>query len=321
MKKALITGIAGQDGLYLAELLSGKGYKVYGIDKSAQNLPAYGKDIINHFYEIDLNKPTAIRKIVKEISPDEIYHLAAYHFSSQKGGNKKKSFRQFYFINQLATNEILDTILHHNNKCRFFYASSCQIFGKVESFPQNEQTAFRPDSLYSISKAAASNLCRFYRDNHGIYASVGILYNHESVRRPNSFVTTQIAIAAAKASLGQPIKLILRDLNSNVDWGDAEDYVNAMWLSLQHPISDDYIIASGLTHSVGEFARIAFASVGLNSDDFVFQESKINTVEKLPLIGDPSKIKKICKWTPLITFDNLVKKMVDSHIERLINKV
>ena len=319
MKKALITGIAGQDGSYLAELISSKGYTVYGIDKSTPNLPAYSNDVINHFYEIDLNKPTALRKIVQEISPDEIYHLAAYHFSSQKGGNKKKSFRQFYLINQLATNEILDAILHHNNKCRIFYASSCQIFGKVESFPQNEQTAFRPDSLYSISKAAASNLCRFYRDHHGIYASVGILYNHESVRRPNSFVTTQIAMAAAKASLGQPVKLILRDLNTKVDWGAAEDYVNAMWLSLQQAVGDDYIIASGITHSVGEFARIAFTSVGLNSDDFVFQESKIKTVEMLPLVGDPSKMKNKCKWTPLITFDSLVKKMVDSQIERLIN--
>jgi GDPmannose 4,6-dehydratase len=317
MKKALITGIAGQDGSYLAELLLKKGYDVYGIEKLKSAIPTPLLNRIKHCYEVDLKKPLVIRKIIQEIAPDEIYHLAAHHFSSQKEGNKWDAFEQFYLINQLTTNLILDVIKHHLDKCHLFYASSCQVFGRVDSFPQNESTAFRPDSFYSISKVAGTNLCQFYREHYGIYATVGILYNHESVRRSLSFVTAQIAESAAKASLGKSEKLVLKDINARVDWGAAQDYVNAMWLTLQQDGGDDYIIASGVLHTVSEFAKIAFATVGLDSNDYVFQDVNVKTTEKLPYVGDASKITNTCNWHPVISFNDLVKEMVYGQIERL----
>ncbi len=317
MKKALITGIAGQDGSYLAEFLLDKDYEVYGVEKSCSILPVQIKSRIKYCYDIDITKPALLKKIIREITPDEIYHLAAYHFSSQNEGNKNKSFKQFYLINLLATNEILETIKVYLHGCRFFYASSGQIFGKTDCFPQNEHTPFRPDSLYTITKAAGTNLCQFYREHHGIYASVGILYNHESFRRPLSFVTAQIAISAAKAFLGVPVKLVLRDLDAKVDWGAAQDYVRAMWLTLQQPRSDDYIVSSGVSHSVREFAKIAFNTVGLNSNDFVSQELNVKMNEKIPFVGDPSKIKNKCNWNSIISFDCLVKEMVDSYVDLL----
>ncbi len=313
MKKALITGIAGQDGSYLAEYLLDIGYEVYGIEKSCSTLPSQISNKIKYCYEVDITKSSLLKKIILEIRPDEIYHLAAYHFSSQNEGNKKKSFRKFYLINLLATNEILETIRFYLPNSRFFYASSCQVFGKVDCFPQNEKTLFRPDSLYSISKAAGTNLCQFYRDQYNLYTSVGILYNHESVRRSLSFVTTQIAESAAKASLGIPVKLDLRDIDALIDWGAAQDYVRAMWLTLQQPNGSDYIISSGVTHSVGEFAKIAFSSVGLNSSDYVFQDPNIKRISKMPFVGDCTKIKNECNWNPMITFEDLVKEMVQSR--------
>lgn len=320
MKKALITGIAGQDGSYLAEFLLNKGYEVYGIEKSCSTLPVQISIRIKYCYEIDIAKPNLLERIIRETVPDEIYHLAAYHFSSQNEGNKKESFRQFYNVNLLATNEILETIRLYLTNCRFFYASSCQVFGKVDCFPQNEKTSFRPDSLYSISKAAGTNLCQFYRDHHNIHTSVGILYNHESVRRSLSFVTTQIAESAAKAFLGIPVKLFLRDIDAQTDWGAAQDYVRAMWLTLQQSNGDDYIISSGVTHSVSEFAKIAFSSVGLNSSDFVFQDPNVKRISRMPYVGDYTKIKNNCNWHPMITFDNLVKEMVQAQLALLNTK-
>ena len=318
MKRALITGIAGQDGSYLAEYLLDKGYEVYGIEKSCSTLPSQISKRIKYCYEIDITKSNLLKKTILEILPDEIYHLAAYHFSSQNEGNKKKSFRKFYLINLISTNEILETIRIYFPKCRFFYASSCQIFGKVEYFPQNEETSFRPDSLYGISKAAATNLCQFYREQYNLYTSVGILYNHESVRRSLSFVTTQIAESAAKASLGISEKLYLRDIDALIDWGAAQDYVRAMWLTLQQSDSDNYIISSGETHSVREFAKIAYNSVELDSSDYVFQDPNIKRISKMPYVGDYTKIKNACSYTPMITFEDLVKEMVQYRLA-LIN--
>ena len=317
MKKALITGISGQDGSYLAEFLLDKGYEVFGVIRSSSVLPAHISKRVKKLYEIDISKPELLKKIILEILPDEIYHLAAYHFSSQNEGNKKKSFDKFYSINLLATNEILETIRFYRPNCRFFYASSCQVFGKVNSSPQCEKTPFQPDSLYSISKVAGANLCKFYRDHHNIYTSVGILYNHESVRRPISFVTTLIAESAAKAYLGYPVKLELRDINALADWGAAQDYVRAMWLTLQLHNGDDFIISSGLTHSVQDFAEIAFRSVGLNSINYVFQDPNFKSILKVPFIGDNTKIKNECNWSPNISLKNLIKDMVQAQIELL----
>lgn len=317
MRKALITGVAGQDGSYLAEFLLEKGYEVFGIEKSWDSLSVHLSKRIKCCYDIDITKRNSLKRIIKKIEPDEIYHLAAFHFSSQNEGNKNKSFEQFYIVNLLATNDILETIQKHLPKCRFFYASSCQIFGIVDSFPQNEKTPFHPNSLYAITKTAGTNLCQFYRDHFGIYTSVGILYNHESVRRPMSFVTSQIAESAAKAFTGNPVKLVLQDLDAKVDWGAAQDYVHAMWLTLQQKTSDNYIISSGNSRTVSEFAKIAFGSIGLNFSDFVFQEKNVKRNENLPYVGDCSKIKKQCNWQPMINFDDLVCEMVQYQLSKL----
>ena len=316
-KKALITGCAGQDGSYLAEYLYSKGYKVHGVDRSFAHLSPDIRNIISELHEIDLTKPELLKKIIQEIVPDEIYHLAAYHFSSQNAGNVIMPFEPFNSINLLATNEILDTIRRDLMKCRFFYASSSHIFGKVDHFPQTEKTPYRPESLYSITKAAGNELCKFYRDHYGVYTSVGIFYNHESPRRPSSFVTSQIAEAAAKASLGMQVKLTLRDLDAVVDWGSAQDYVNAMWLTLQQSCSDDYIIASGVPRHVHEFSKVAFDYVGLDANNFIFQDQAVKKIMRLPYVGDSSKIQNNCGWHPTISFNNLVIDMVKAHINRL----
>jgi len=316
MKKALITGIAGQDGSYLAEFLLEKGYEVYGVDRSCSTLPVHIREKIKHCFDTDITRPVLLRKIIRETAPDEIYHLAAYHFSSQQEGNKRKPFRQFYLINLLTANEILETIRQYLPGCRFFYASSCQVFGQPDQFPQNEQTPFRPDSLYGITKAAGTNLCKFYREHHGIYTSVGILYNHESPRRPLSFVTSQIAEAAAKAFLGIPVRLVLKDLDALVDWGSAKDYVRAMWLTLRQPHGDDYIISSGRTHSVNDFAKVAFGSSGLDPSGFVFQDPDAILSPRVPYVGDNTKIKTRCNWQPEISFEEMVAEMVQAQLKR-----
>jgi GDPmannose 4,6-dehydratase len=316
-KKALITGISGQDGSYLAEYLHREGYEIHGIDLSFAQLPLETKNIISELHEIDLRKPKLLKKLIQRILPDEIYHLAAYHFSSQKDGNIKMSFEPFNSINLLATDEILDTVRRDLATCRFFYASSSHIFGKVDHYPQNEKTPYRPDSLYAITKAAGNELCKFYREYYGVYASVGILYNHESVRRPLSFVTSQIAEAAAKASCGMQVRLMLRDLDAIVDWGVAEDYVRAMWLTLQQTCSDDYVIASGVPRRVREFAKVAFDYVGLDANNFICQDQIVNDNQRTPHVGDPSKIQNKCGWHPVISFNDLVIDMVKAHADRL----
>ena len=316
-KKAIITGVCGQDGSYLAEYLYSKGYKVYGVDRSFDHLPSQVKNTISELHKIDLSIPKLLKKLIQNIVPDEIYHLAAYHFSSQKDGNMKMSFEPFNAINLLATNEILDTIRDNSMECHFFYPSSSHIFGKVDNFPQNEKTSYRPNSFYSITKAAGNELCKLYREYYGVYAAVGILYNHESPRRPLSFVTSQIAEAAAKASQGRKYKLELRDLDAIVDWGAAQDYVHAMWLTLQQPYSDDYVIASGVPRSVQEFAKVAFDYVGLNSSNFIYQNQAVKKNEGFPYVGDSSKIQTNCGWHPVISFKDLVIDMVKAHINRL----
>jgi GDPmannose 4,6-dehydratase len=316
-KKALITGISGQDGSYLAEYLFAKGYNILGIDRSFAHLLPQVKNNISELHEIDLTQPRLLKKLILNFSPDEIYHLAAYHFSSQNGGNIEMPFEPFNSINLLATNEILDTIRCTFPECRFFYASSSHVFGKVDHYPQNEETPYRPNSFYSITKAAGNELCKLFRDYHGVYASVGILYNHESPRRPLSFVTSQIAAAAAKASQGIQFRIVLRDLDAIVDWGAAQDYVHAMWLTLQQPFSDDYVIASGVPRRVRDFSRIAFDHVGLNANDFIFQDQAVKTNKGLQQVGDSAKIRANCGWNPIISFNDLVINMVKAHIERL----
>jgi len=310
-KKVLIAGYAGQDGYYLSKLLSKKGYSVYGVDRtvcpeSLENMSGTA--------QIELSNAEQFVEYVKEIMPDEIYYLAAHHFSSQGDQNRCGKMSPFLSVNLITPNAILEFIKDNLPTCRFFYAASAHIFGIPESSPQNETTPHNPDTPYAISKSSAVQLCRYYRRTHGIFAVSGILYNHESPRRDSSFVTTQIANAAASAALGVKKTLILRDLAAIVDWGAAEDYVNAMWLTLQQNDPDEYIISSGIARTVMEFATEAFSVFGLKADEHIIQEPNMALTNRIPYVGDNSKIKELCGWEPAVEFKVLVNQMVDAQL-------
>jgi GDPmannose 4,6-dehydratase len=319
MKKiALITGVSGQDGSYLANFLKKKNYIVYGVGKSASHLSKELKTMLAGFYEIDLNDPLFIKTIILELRPNEIYHLAAFHFSSQENGNNKMSFNSFNNINLVTTNIILETINEFLIECRFFYASSAHVFGKVEKYPQTEKFPFKPETLYGITKAAGSELCRFYQNFYNIYASVGILYNHESPRRQSSFITSQIAQCAANAIKGLNPKLIVSNLDAVVDWGYAEDYVEAMWLTLQQNKSDIYIISTGIGRTVRDFSKIAFEFLDLDYQKYIFQDDKKIIKQATLYIGDNSKIMNECGWTPKCSFKDIVQNMVLEFVNKKI---
>ena len=314
MPRALIIGIAGQDGYFLSNFLYEKGYKIHGIDCKH---PSDLKQTVKSINIIDLRDSGKLESVVRDIQPDEIYYLAAHHFSSQRNGNKMGALMPFLSVNLLPVEHILQILSQQFSESRFFYAASSHVFGSPDTFPQTELTPLRPNSFYAISKAAALHLCLYYRQTHGLYTSVGILYNHESQRREMSFITTQLAHMAALAYCGTPHKLIVRSLDSVVDWGSAEDYVRAMWLTLQQPYGDEYIIASGIPHTVRDFASVAFSYVGLNAEDYILQDESAVFSKAVPYIGDPSKIRKMCGWNPLITFNELVHSMVKNEISKL----
>ena len=317
---ALITGVNGQDGYYLSEWLFRKGYEVYGISRSLTQIPTDMKDWLTGIFCVDLTEPQGLAEFVRRVQPHEVYHLAAHHFSSQNNENCTGQLNPFVAVNLLAPNIILEVLRYEFPQSRFFYAASPHVFGLADVCPQTEGTPHRPKTPYGISKSAGVHLCGYYRENFGLHTSAGILYNHESPRRSANFVTTQIVRAAAKAALGSPEPLKIRDLDAVVDWGAAQDYVIAMWQMLQQPRGDDFIIASGVPRTVLDFAVTAFNYVGLRAADFIFQEKKTNLTKSLPYVGDNSKIRQICEWKPSVSFVDLVTTMVDSHIQLYNNR-
>jgi GDPmannose 4,6-dehydratase len=314
MKRALIIGVAGQDGYYLTHLLVSKGYAVYGVDRLVSSLCSEQREALSGVAEIDLSQAGVLAAYARETAPDEIYYLAAHHFSSQGEENRLGRMAPFLSVNLIAANEALELIQTERPRCRFFYAASSHIFGTPDVSPQTETTPYRPDTPYGVSKTAAVLLCRYYREVHKLYTVAGILYNHESPRRSAGFVTTQIARAAALAACGSGSPLILKDLNFVVDWGAAEDYVDAMWRTLQQSSGDEYIIATGIPRTVGDFAREAFGAVGLKSEEYVHQQPDTAFGKNNPYIGDNSKIKRMCGWEPTKAFASLVKEMVDAQL-------
>jgi GDPmannose 4,6-dehydratase len=316
-KRALITGVNGQDGAYLAELLLGQGYRVIGLDRRPPPRDMPSLAALDRHLVVDLLEPGALEAAVRQVRPDELYHLAAHHFSSQTDDNRTGRLEPFLRVNLIAPSEALEFIAKELPSCRYFCAASAQVFGAPTSSPQTESTPRNPDTPYGISKSAAMDVCRYFRNHRGVFASAGILYNHESPRRGESFVTTQIARAAALASTGVREPLRLRDLNAVVDWGAAQDYVRAMWLTLQQRTSGEYIIASGAGRTVREFAEAAFAVVRLRASDYLTQESPPTTSTRVPLVGNSSKIREICGWEPAISFDELVRSMVETQMQRL----
>ena len=318
-KVALITGITGQDGSYLAELLLAKGYEIHGIvrrvaleDESHRlwRIRNILDDIILH--SASLESYASLFKIVQKIKPDEVYHLAAQSYVAYSFEDEFSTLN----TNINGTHYILSAVKEFSENLKFYFAGSSEMFGRVKQIPQDENTPFHPRSAYAISKTAGYYLTRNYREAYKLHASIGILFNHESPRRGFEFVTRKISSAVARIKKGMQKKLKLGNIKSKRDWGHAQDYVKAMWLMAQQKTPGDYVVGTGKEHSVEEFAKRAFAHVGLNYEDYVIIDNNlIRPTEVDALLANYSKAKKVLKWEPKISFNDLVIEMVESDLK------
>ena len=321
MKRALITGITGQDGSYLAELLVAKGYEVWGVVRRSSS---FNTDRIDHLYRDphdagvrlrlvygDLNDASSLATILDEVKPDEVYNLAAQ-------SHVRVSFDIPEYtaeISALGTVRLLEAIRRLDLKTRFYQASSSELYGKVHEVPQKETTPFHPRSPYAAAKAYAYYITQNYREAYGMFAVNGILFNHESPRRGETFVTRKITRAATRIKLGLQQKLYLGNLDAKRDWGFAGDYVEAMWLMLQVEKPDDYVVATGETHSVREFLEKTFGLLELDYKKYVEHDPRYERPAEVDLLlGDPGKAKKALGWQPRVSFDELTKMMVESDM-------
>ena len=287
---ALITGMSGQDGSYLREHLLSHGYEVHG--------PA-----------VEVTDAAAVRSAVAEIRPDECYHLAA---QTVVHGEESTTVQ----VNVSGTLHVLEALRWERPGCRLFLAGSSEMFGTVDVSPQNETIPFRPRNVYGVSKVAAWQLMRVYREQYGLFACCGILYNHESPRRGEQFVTRKITGAVARIKLGQQSELALGNLDAVRDWGHARDYVRAMWLMLQQATPDDYVIATGRGRTVREFVQAAFAAVDLDWRPYVRVAPEFyRPLENVPFVGDAQKARRVLGWSPEATLEELVAEMVATDLQ------
>jgi len=319
MKSAFITGITGQDGSYLADFLLEKGYNVYGFVRRValeDERNRLGR-ILHILDDIELVPGSlesfpSIYKAISAVRPDEIYHLAAQSFVSYRFEDEFSTLQS----NISGTHYILSAVKDVVPHARFYFAASSEMFGKASEVPQNEDTPFHPRSSYGISKVAGFHLAQNYREAYELFACNGILYNHESPRRGFEFVTRKITSHVAMIKLGIAHKLELGNLDARRDWGHARDYVRAMWLMLQQDKPDDYVICSGETHSVEAFCQKAFATVGLDYQDYVHTNPRFyRPSEKELLVGDASKARSRLGWKPVVRFDGLVEDMVKEDLK------
>jgi len=320
MLTALVTGITGQDGSYLAELLLSKGYRVIGVARRSSTV-TYER--IEHLLDDisvvqgDLHDQGSLLALMEEYQPTEVYNLAAQSFVPTSWNQPALTGE----ITALGVTRILEAIRFVNPKIRFYQASSSEMFGKVVEVPQCETTAFYPRSPYGVAKVYGHWITVNYRESFNIFASSGILFNHESPRRGVEFVTRKISDGVARIKLGRAKELRLGNLEAQRDWGYAGDYVDAMWRMLQQDNPDTFVIGTGETHSVREFCEIAFGYVNLDYNDYVVQDEKFYRPAEVDLlISDPSKARTILGWEPSVTFKELVTMMVDADIERLNHK-
>jgi GDPmannose 4,6-dehydratase len=315
-KRALITGITGQDGSYLAEMLLEKGYAVHGIVRRvALEDPEHRLSRIQAIrdrltlHSASLESYASIHQVVAKVMPDECYHLAAQSFVSYSFDDEFSTLN----ANINGTHYLLAAVKNLAPKCRFYFAGSSEMFGKAEEVPQTERTPFHPRSTYGISKVAGFDLTRNYREAYDLHASSGILFNHESPRRGFEFVTRKITAGVARIAAGKSRELRLGNLEAKRDWGHAREYVDAMWLMLQQPDPDDYVIATGQTHSVREFAELAFSCVGLDYRDFVTADPDLyRPAEVNILLGDYSRARTKLGWRHNVAFGDLVREMVEA---------
>ena len=317
MKKALITGVTGQDGSYLAEFLLGKGYKVLGMVRRTSTVNFDRITHIQNDIELvqgDLLDQVSLIAILQEHHPEEVYNLAAQSFVPT-------SFEQPVLTGEctaLGVTRVLDAIRLVDKNIRFYQASSSEMFGKVREVPQNEDTPFYPRSPYGAAKVYGHWITVNYRESYDLFACSGILFNHESPRRGLEFVTHKVTHGAAKIKLGLADELRLGNLESQRDWGYVGDYVKAMWLMLQQDEPDDYVIATGKTHSVRELCEVAFGYLGLDYRDYVVSDPKFyRPAEVDQLVGDASKARRVLGWEPRVSFEELIHIMVDADTEAL----
>ena len=324
MKKALITGITGQDGSYLAELLLSKGYEVHGIVRRSSSFNTQRIDhlfqdphvsgVRLHLHFGDLEDAGRLTQLCYDIRPDEIYNLAAQ-------SHVRVSFDMPGYtgdVDALGTMRMLEAVRESGigRDVRFYQASTSELFGKVQEVPQRETTPFYPRSPYAVAKLYAYWAVRNYREAYGLFTSNGILFNHESPRRGLTFVTRKITMAAARIKMGLQDKLYLGNLDARRDWGYAGDYVEGMWRILQHDRPDDFVLATGEMHSVREFAEVAFSRLDLEWQKYVEHDSRYERPSEVEqLMGDATKARTELGWTPKVTFRELVGKMVDSDLE------
>ncbi|MFM1557664.1 MAG: GDP-mannose 4,6-dehydratase [Roseibacillus sp.] len=324
MKRALITGITGQDGSYLAEFLLEKGYEVHGIIRRASS---FNTERIDHLYRDrhdegtrlflhhgDLSDGTNMARLLNNIEPDEIYNLGAQ-------SHVRVSFDEPEYTGDvvgLGTQRLLETIRHTGllDKVRYYQASSSEMFGKVQEVPQTETTPFWPRSPYACAKVYGHWLTVNYRESYGLHANSGILFNHESPRRGETFVTRKITRAATRIKVGLQDKLFLGNMDAKRDWGYAKEYVEMMWLMLQQDTPDDFVVATGETHSVREFVEESFKCLDLDWEEFVEHDSRYERPAEVDLlIGDPAKAKEKLGWEPKVKFKDLVRIMIDADLE------
>jgi len=324
---ALITGITGQDGSYLADLLLGKGYAVHGVVRRTSNLlrsriehlrrdeGIYGKRLFLHYG--DLSDGTTLRRIFSKVQPTEVYHLAGQSHVGLSFEIPESTCDEI----GMATLRLLEIARDQAEPVKVYHASSSEIFGNATESPQTETTPFVPSSPYGCAKAFATQLARVYRESYGLFVCNGILYNHESPRRGENFVTRKIARAVARIARGLADELILGSLESRRDWGRAQDYVVAMWLMLQHEKPGDYVVATGQTHSVREFVEAAFAVVQLPWEKYVKRDPVFDRLnDPTHLVGSAEKIKGTLGWQPTGSFAELVREMVEAELADVSTK-
>lgn len=324
MPSALITGITGQDGSYLAELLLGKGYLVHGLVRRTSSLErsrlrslyrnpeVYGKTLQLHY--CDLEDATTLRRIITKISPSEVYHLAG---QSHVGLSFEIAESTVDSV-AVGTLRLLEIIRDLSAPPRVFHAASSEIFGRPASMPQDEQTPMAPVNPYGASKAFATQLCRIYREKYGIHIVNGILYNHESPRRGENFVTRKICRAAAAIRLCLQDELLLGDTSAQRDWGDARDYVRGMWQALQHPTAEDFVFATGILHTVQDVVDRAFSEAGVDPARYVRQDERLlRGAESTSLVGNPAKAERVLGWKRETDFDGLIRWMVQAELADL----
>ena len=313
MKKAIIVGHSGQDGTYLSQLLQKKKYQLIGLS-SKQAVATLKKKIA----PVKITDSRAVNNLIRREQPDEIYFLAAVHqSSSDKDSDEGSLFRKSIEINLMAPVNFLESIRLYSPHTRLFYAASSHVFGKPETTMQDEHTPFAPDCIYGTTKTAGIHSCRYYREQHGVFACAGIFYNHESPLRPSNFVSKKIVEAAVSIKKKKQSELVLGNLKAKIDWGYAPDYMDAAWRMMKLPAASDFIISSGEIHTVKDFVQGVFEHVGLSWTNYVREDRTLITKKpKDNLFGNNHKLTEATGWTPKVDFNRLIQIMVNAELKK-----